>query len=71
MSVNLDAAGIGQLAVRLGLASDLQVNDCLYELEDKKAALIADRLAKVALMDAEIAKALEMKANTFELVPVK
>ena len=37
MSVNLDAAGIGQLAVRLGLSSDLQVNDCLYELEDKKA----------------------------------
>ena len=41
------------------------------ELEEKKAALINDRLAKLPAMDAEIAKALEMKANTFELVPVK
>jgi serine/threonine protein kinase len=37
MSVNLDASGIGQLAVKLGLVSDAHVQDCLLELEDKKA----------------------------------
>jgi len=41
------------------------------ELEAKKNALIAERLAKLPAMDAEVAKALEMKANTFEIVPVK
>lgn len=37
MSVNLDASGIGQLALRLGLVSDDQVRECLLELEDRKA----------------------------------
>ncbi|MCS6864938.1 MAG: protein kinase [Gemmataceae bacterium] len=37
MSVNLDASGIGQLALRLGLVSDDQVRECLIELDDKKA----------------------------------
>ena len=37
MSVNLDAAGIGQLAVRLGLVSEEQYRDCLFELDDRKA----------------------------------
>jgi eukaryotic-like serine/threonine-protein kinase len=37
MAVNLDASGIGQLVLKLGLASDTQVHDCLYEIEDKKA----------------------------------
>lgn len=37
MSVNLDASGIGQLVLKLGLASDAQVQDCLIELDDKKA----------------------------------
>lgn len=37
MPVNLDAAGIGKLAVKLGLATDNQVRDCLIELDDKKA----------------------------------
>ena len=37
MSVNLDASGIGQLVLKLGLASDAQVQDCLIEIEDKKA----------------------------------
>ncbi len=41
------------------------------ELEAKKQALIAERLAKLPALDAEVAKALEMKANTFEIVPVK
>lgn len=38
MSVNLDASGIGQLALKLGIASDAQVQDCLIELDDRKAA---------------------------------
>ncbi len=37
MSVNLDASGIGQLVLKLGLASDAQVQDCLIELDDRKA----------------------------------
>ncbi len=37
MSVNLDASGIGQLALRLSLVSDDQVRECLIELDDKKA----------------------------------
>jgi serine/threonine protein kinase len=37
MSVNLDASGIGQLALRLGLVTDEQVRECLIELDDKKA----------------------------------
>jgi len=37
MSVNLDASGIGQLALRLGLVSDDQVRECLIELDDKTA----------------------------------
>src|SRR5688572_27045063 len=37
MSVNLDASGIGQLALRLSLVTDDQVRDCLIELDDKKA----------------------------------
>jgi serine/threonine protein kinase len=34
--VNLDAAGIGQLALRLGLVTEAQVRDCLDELGDEK-----------------------------------
>lgn len=37
MSVNLDASGIGQLGLRLGLVSDDQVRECLIELDDKTA----------------------------------
>ncbi len=41
------------------------------ELETKKQAVIQERLAKLAPMDAEVAKALVMKPNTFEIVPIK
>lgn len=41
------------------------------ELETKKQAIIADRLTKVPALDAEVAKTLEMKPNTFEIVPAK
>lgn len=41
------------------------------ELEKKKGAIIEERLAKLPALDAEVAKALAMKANTFEIVPVK
>jgi serine/threonine protein kinase len=37
MSANLDASGIGQLALRLGLVTDDQVRECLIELADRKA----------------------------------
>jgi lysophospholipase L1-like esterase len=41
------------------------------ELEAKKPAIIQERLAKLPALDAEVAKALVMKANTFDIVPVK
>jgi hypothetical protein len=41
------------------------------ELEAKRKSLIAERLAKLPALDAEVAKSLVMKANTFEIVPVK
>jgi serine/threonine protein kinase len=37
MSVNLDASGIGQLGIRLGIITEAQVRDALLELDDKKA----------------------------------
>jgi serine/threonine protein kinase len=37
MSFNFDASGIGQFAMRLGLVTEDQVRECLYELDDKKA----------------------------------
>jgi serine/threonine protein kinase len=36
MSVNLDASGIGQLAIKLGLVDEDQVRECLLELEDPR-----------------------------------
>ncbi len=41
------------------------------ELEAKKQALIKERLGKLPALDADVAKTLVMKANTFEIVPVK
>lgn len=41
------------------------------ELEAKKKALIDERLAKLPALDAEVAKALTMKALAFEIVPSK
>ncbi len=37
MSLNLDAAGIGELAIRLGLVTPDQVRDGLFELDNPKA----------------------------------
>src|SRR5947208_8458898 len=37
MAVNLDASGIGQLAIKLGLVSEDQVRECIIELDDKRA----------------------------------
>jgi hypothetical protein len=41
------------------------------ELEAKKKMVIEERLAKLPALDDEVAKTLEMEANTFEIVPVK
>ena len=41
------------------------------ELEAKKQALIQKRLAQLPALDAEVAKALVLKPNTFEIMPVK
>lgn len=41
------------------------------QLEAKKKDVIQERLAKLPALDAEVAKALIMKENTFEIVPIK
>ena len=41
------------------------------ELEAKKQTIMQERLAKLPALDAEVAKTLVMKANTFDIVPVK
>ena len=41
------------------------------EFEAKKQAIISERHAHLAAMDALVAKACEMKANTFDIVPMK
>ncbi len=41
------------------------------EIETKRQAAMTERLAKLPALDAEVAKALMMKANTFDVVPVK
>jgi len=43
----------------------------LDKLEEAKQAAIQEQLAKLPAMDAEIAQALTMKPNAFEIVPVK
>ena len=41
------------------------------EIEAKRQAVMAERLAKLPALDVEVAKTLVMKANTFDIVPVK
>lgn len=41
------------------------------EIETKRQAAMTERLAKLPALDADVAKTLAMKANTFEIVPVK
>jgi lysophospholipase L1-like esterase len=41
------------------------------EFEAKKKAMLDERYAKLPVLDAEVVKTLVMKANTFEIVPVK
>lgn len=41
------------------------------ELEAKKQALIQKRLAELPALDAEVAKSLALKANVFEIVPIR
>ena len=37
MAFNFDASGIGQFAIRLGLVTEDQVRECLFELDSKTA----------------------------------
>ena len=41
------------------------------KIEAKKPAIVQERLAKLPALDAEVAKALVMKPNSFEIMPVK
>ena len=42
-----------------------------FLLEARKKAVVSERLAKLPALDAEVAKSLMMKANTFDIVPAK
>ncbi len=48
---------------------DIKLNP--KEIEEKREAAFKDRMAKMPELDAEVRKALEMKAHTVEIVPVK
>ena len=41
------------------------------EIEAKRQSVMTERLAKMPELDAEVAKTLAMKPNTFDIVPVK
>lgn len=41
------------------------------EIESKRKAALTERLAKLPALDADVTKTLEMKPNTFDIVPVK
>ena len=41
------------------------------EFEAKKNKIIAERMEKVVARDADVVTALQMKPNTFEIVPIK
>jgi lysophospholipase L1-like esterase len=41
------------------------------EIEEKKQAAIKERMAKLPELDAQVRKALEMKAHTVEIIPLK
>ena len=41
------------------------------DIEAKRQAAMTERLAKLPALDAEVAKTLVMKANTFDIVPAK
>jgi lysophospholipase L1-like esterase len=49
----------------------LGLNITPQEIESKRQAAITERLAKMPDLDQEVTKALELKANVFEIVPVK
>ncbi|MDB5388138.1 MAG: GDSL-like Lipase/Acylhydrolase [Planctomycetaceae bacterium] len=64
-------------AIYRGVILNSNVPDWVYnivpkaELEAKKKALLDERYAKLPGLDADVAKSLVMKANTFDIVPVK
>ena len=41
------------------------------EIEAKRQSVMAERMGKLPALDAEVAKSLAMKANTFDIVPAK
>ena len=49
----------------------LEIKLTPQEIEAKRQAAVTERLAKLLTLDAEVAKTLMMKANTFDIVPVK
>ena len=66
-----DAIFRGIVLTNVSIPDWLDLRITPQEIEAKRQAAIADRLAKLPALDAEIAKALVMKAHIIEIVPVK
>lgn len=66
-----DAIFRGIVLTNVSIPEWLGISITPQEIETKRQAAIKERLAKLPALDADVAKALVMKANTFEIVPVK
>jgi hypothetical protein len=61
----------GDVIVLSGIPEWITSSFSLEELEAKKQKALETRRAKMQAMDAAVAETLAMKANRFEIVPVK
>ncbi len=61
----------GIVLTNVSIPEWLELKITPQEIEAKRQAAIAERLATLPVLDAKIAKALEMKAHIIEIVPVK
>ena len=66
-----DAIFRGIVLSNVSIPEWLGLNLTPQEIESKRQTAITERLAKLPALDAEVAKALAMKANTFDIVPAK
>ncbi len=66
-----DAIFRGVVLSNVSIPEWLGLNLTPQEIEAKRQAVLAERLAKLPALDADVARALVMKANTFDIIPVK
>ena len=61
----------GVVLASVGVPDWLDIKVTPKEIEEKRQAAFKERMAKMPELDAEVCKALEIKAHTVEIVPVK